>query len=187
MDFLLDVNPSERTPPCFYWPLLPLPLFLQVKYWTQTCATTSVCSFRRARWTTSSSRSYGTTSTYAPSPVSTTQHCIHYCSALSLHSKAPAICRQTRNVQHNLVSVHICLHLRHLNGNNEHVLYASHSWNPLEAALLCSLSITLHRTVYTHHVHTPARIFILSQLPVTHSAKHTHFNVTIATQPRTSL
>lgn len=71
IDFLLDVNPSERAPLCFYWPFVPLPLLLQVKYWTRTCATTSVCSFRRARWTTSSNRSYGTTSTYAPSPVST--------------------------------------------------------------------------------------------------------------------
>lgn len=46
------------------------PLPLQVKCWTRTCATTSVCSFRRARWTTSCSRSYGTTSTCAPSHVS---------------------------------------------------------------------------------------------------------------------
>lgn len=50
---------------------LPLLLLLQVKYWTRTCVTTSVCSFRRAHWITSSSRSYGTTSTFAPSLVST--------------------------------------------------------------------------------------------------------------------
>lgn len=65
-------------PPCFC-------LFLQVKYWTRTCATTSVCSFRRAHLTTSFSRSYGTTSTYAPSPVSTHIHRAAYQIACIIH------------------------------------------------------------------------------------------------------
>lgn len=70
MDFLLGINSSERLPPCFYWPSFPLPLLMQEKYWTRTCATTSVCSFRRAPWTISSSRWLGTTCTCVPFPVS---------------------------------------------------------------------------------------------------------------------
>lgn len=68
-----DMKPSESAPPCFFHSTFhwPLSLFLfQVKYWTRTCATTSACSFRRAPWTTSSSRWSGTTCTFAPSPVS---------------------------------------------------------------------------------------------------------------------
>lgn len=81
------------------------PLPLQVKCWTRTCATTSVCSFRRARWTTSSSRSYGTTSTCAPSHVSC-------CTA--------AFAAVVRPQHHRFVSL-----FEHL---VEKLLRASHSW-----------------------------------------------------------
>lgn len=68
---LIRHEPLWATKVCSNKTSLPLLLLLQVKCWTRTCVTTSVCSFRRAHWITSSSRSYGTTSTFAPSLVST--------------------------------------------------------------------------------------------------------------------
>lgn len=86
-----------------YLPFMSRSLLSQAKYWTQTCGTISACSFRRARWTTSSNRSYETTSTYAPSHVS-----IPYTAWLTplYHTQQARASTTTKN---DLLSVHILL------------------------------------------------------------------------------
>ncbi len=174
IDFLLDINPSKSAPLCFYWPSMPLPMLLQVKYWTRTCATTSVCSFRRAHWTTSSNRSYGTTSTYAPSPVSTPYGTTY----VTLIHYTPTSTKQMRNVQYDLLLVHMLLS-EAFYGNSEDILYASHSWksNPLKAALMCCLSVKLQNT-YSLHICKDTCSYCTHTLSSFHSPRsHTLQNI----------
>lgn len=156
--------------------LLLLPLPLQVKCWTRTCATTSVCSFRRARWTTSSSRSYGTTSTCAPSHVSS-------CTAASAsrHPAVASLAAQESGDKSGEWAISVFSFVSLLAHLVETVMRASHSWkcNTLRSlgnVFFCRLT---HRHA-REHTHTDtlkgtccsSRVLSSRHPSVSHFSKH---------------
>lgn len=143
----------------FGWFFLPFSCLLQAKCWTQTCATTSVCSFRRARSTTNYSRSYETTSTYAPYPVSTPSTLLH---------KALKTQLQTTHVHPNPLSAYVCFYVKHLLGVLKML------W---ETGICISTHFPLNSSAHTQNhcvtLQTHVTLHCYPQLLVRHTKKHT--------------